>query len=650
MKSIYSFRMEQISENELNEIPLKKKNSAKSKLSLMEFAFSTNFNLLNPLNQTDLKSQISPLKSKRLNSMKLNVIDNNEFRDNSVLKLNNQNSFNNNIINYHKNNYNSINSYDQDKDLIRSKIRNQSELNISLKTLRGKSFRKCEIKSIHQSSPNKGLESKSNLSNTAEIANNKTEKGFAKFFKKPLTFRVSEFEEKNLIEKDDKNKQNKTYAQQRFFAHAASGNNNINTKLTNKNNISPINTNYSKASKNSYLDDIEKVKLINNEEELVKKYVLPEIKYLTTNERNKLFNYDVNDNREKFVIKKSNGIFLSDLLKNEENSTRGVSPINAKSNEKQNKFRKTKINVNETKFGIFPKFLMKSSGFVKFGGNSAGKKIDLDNQNVRNYSSKKLDFNQTVKADSDVNNFNQTKNNNINDNNNNDSNEVYRSKNHSKTGMLKNNKIYFENYNWNNEEKIKLVNKTSSSAFNFNNVTNISNFINTVDIDNNNENANLSPFYSNYSHNTFQYNKIKSSNNHFISRNGYEINRDKYFIANNRKHNRKIILDYPPIKFPIKPYKKLKVSKQENPNYLTNGSIVNDSRIIKDIKLANEKIAKNFKNDKGNVVTNEMSENLIKLEKIEKKIADLIEVSRIKMKDKDEYKKFESNTSLVLIK
>jgi len=590
----------------------------------MKLTLRPNLRTLNPEKPYELRNQAFPLKSKSFHSMKLNFLDN-ELRENAGFKVNSENISNRNLNSIYSAN-------EEDKNLIKSKFKNQSELNVSLNFLRGKSLRKSEIKNTFKESLAKSIMSKSNLSNTIGIVSTNTEYDFKKFFKKPLTFRINEFEEKNIIEKDDKNKQNKTYAQQKFFAHTMNGNNNINSNLAAKNNLT-CNSN-SNASKKSNLDDIEKVMLVNNEEELVKKYLLPEIKYLSTNERNKLFNYDVNDNSDKFIIKKSNGVFLSDLLKNGGDSPKGDSEAKAKSNEKELfELSKTKVNLIETKFGTFPKFLIKTSGFVKFGEAAAAKKLDFKCENRNNSV-----------AYNNLNNF-ILKN---NYSNNNDKLII----NNRNTLNIKNNKIHVENDNCYNNEKSKLINKTSS-AFNYkqknpsNNTSNITNLDDTINVENINDNAILSPFISNFSHTN---NNNNPSNTCFISSNGYEINREKYWTVNNRKHNRQIFLDYPQIKFPIQPYKRITVKKKENPNYLTNGSLIRDPKTIKIIKLANEKIAKCLKNEKGNFVSDEMSQNLDNLGKIESKIADLIEISRVKMKDRIEYKKFSSNNSIVIIK
>jgi hypothetical protein len=611
-----------------------KKEPIKSKLSSIQFALSPNLSTLNTEKPNELSNQAFPLKSKSLRSMKLNFLDN-ELRENAGFKLYSENISNRNLNSTYSAN-------EEEKNLIKSKFKNQSELNVSLNFLRGKSLRKSEIKNTFKESLAKSIMSKSNLSNTIGIVSNNTENNFKKFFKKPLTFRINEFEEKNLIEKDDKNKQNKTYAQQKFFAHTMNGNNNINSNLAAKNNsASNNNTN---ASKNSNLDDIEKVMLVNNEEELVKKYLLPEIKYLSTNERNKLFNYDVNDNSDKFIIKKSNGIFLSDLLKNGGDSPKGGSAAKAKINEKELfELSKTKVNLIETKFGMFPKFLMKTSRFVKFGEAAAAKKLDFKCEN-RNNSVNTKDFHNNFDAYYNLKNF-ILKN---NYSNNNDKQII----NNRNTLNIKNNKIHVENDFCYINEKSKLINKTSS-AFNYrqknpsNDASNIMNLDNTIKNENINDNAILSPFNSNFSHIN---NNNNPSNTCFISSNGYEINREKYSTVNNRKHNRKIFLDYPQIKFPIQPYKRITVKKKENPNYLTNGSLIRDPKTIKIIKLANEKIAKCLENEKGKIVSDEMSQNLENLGKIESKIADLIEISRVKIKDRIEYNKFSSNNSIVIIK
>lgn len=646
MKSIYSTKMQDKTNNDISKVSpgnFLKKEGLRKKLSLMQFAFTPNYNKFNGEKRNEFNAEISPLGKKRLNSMKLNFPPN-ELRETAGFNLNNEQISNQ----YPNNNYF---PKEPEKDLnIKSKVKNQSELNISLKFLRGKSFRKSEIKFNFKDSPGKGKTTKNNFSNTIVVSQN-TDNAFSKFFKKPLTFRVSEFEEKNQIEKDQKNIENKTYAQQRFFGHTMNENSNTNGNFAAKNKIISLNSNSSNASKKNYLDDIEKVTLVNNEEELVKKYVLPEIKYLTTNERNKLFHYDVHDNTDKFVIKKSNGVFLSDLLKSGINSPAVNSPLKSKSIEKNCDMRNTKANVNETKFGDFPKFLMKTSGFVKFGEDAAARKLNFDLDNKYG-SPKKIEFHQTINENGYLNNFVLN-----NDDHNNVTEDSQLILNNLKKGNFRIDEInkYNENDYFYNEEKNKLVNKTDSPSLNFKlndfqsthkpyNPSKLPKFNNTINVGNINKEI-LSPFYSNFSNG-----KKNAFHTSYISSNGYEINRDKYSITNNRKHDRIIFLDYPQIKFPIQPYKKMIGKKKDNPNYLTNGSIIKDPETMKNIQLANERTAMNFKNERENVITLQMTENIDKLSKIEKKIADLIEVSRVNMKDKQEYKKFTSNTSIVMIK
>lgn len=659
MKSVYSTKMQDLTTIKERQDALlsnyANKEAFQSKLSLKQFSFSSNYNTLNAEKEHDSNNiLISPLKSRRTNSMQINFLDNNnELKLNAGFYLENEKQ--------HYNNINSIIKFNENKlaekeNLIKSKCENQSELNVSLKYLRGKSFRKSEIKNFifTEKLLSKAKASIRNFSNTIAISQN-TENAFAQFFKKPLTFRVSEFEEKNQIENNAENKQNKTYAQQRFFAHTMHGKNNL---KNNKN-----------ESKNSNLDDIEKVMLVNNEEELVKKYLLPEIKYMSTQERSKLLNYDVHDNSDKFIIKKSNAVFLSDLLKKESNSIAACnspSPRAKKIDDLEFEQRKTKWDLNETKFGMFPKFLIKTSSFVKFGnsaantsaGNYAAKKFNFE-LDCGSDLSKKFGLNQANNSVGDLQNFslnNYNQNDNQNNNNNNeDSHTHYINNNNALADGLTNNKNEFnENNNYFKDEKQRnLINKTSTSTFNFktNNLdlknkadnasNNIINFNNTIS----SANAILSPFNSNI-HNANE-NGLKTC---YIGSNGYEINREKYAISNNRKHNKNIFLNYPQIKNPIQPYKKINVNKKKNTNYLTNGSLIKDPQTIKKIKFANEKIAKNFKNEKGNLVTLQMNENVKELSKIEKRIADLIDLEGEKMKDRHDFKKFTSSNSIVLIK
>lgn len=142
------------------------------------------------------------------------------------------------------------------EELIKSKFVDQSALNVKLNFLKGKSFKKIEKKFIKNNILNKpnnlqkqnshdqasiGLNpsNRFNYINTNEFNSNDIkssntninfnkmtcnfpvknfqETSINKFLKKPISFRITESQEKNISEKDEISKINRTFANQRFF-------------------------------------------------------------------------------------------------------------------------------------------------------------------------------------------------------------------------------------------------------------------------------------------------------------------------------------------------------------------------------------------------------------------------------------------------
>jgi len=647
------------------------------KPSLKQLSLSSNLNKLNAEKKDELYNNSSKTSRQQAKQHINSNIQHNFLKANQITKKAGINTKINETRIYYSAN-------EAQKDFIKSNYESQSGLEVSLKILRGKSLRKTEVKknvigesSLFNNKPNSF--DKSKLRSTMFVSQNR-ENAFSQFFKKPLTFRVSEFKERNQIQNNAtfNKQQNKTYAEQRFLGHVElTAPHEAAAAIVTVDDLDPIllpihssNSNTTiknnDSSKSSNLnDDIEKVLLVNNEEELVKKYVLPEIKYLSAQEREKLLNYDVHDNSDKFVIKKSHDVFLSSLLKNEFRSfpaATGNKPLKAKNSEKDFELVNGKVIETDTKFGEFPKFLMKTSAFVKFGKAPAADStknlvdFELDSKNIT--LTKNL-F-QTKNSRSSVFNLSFNKeNNNQNDNYNIEDNEIISRNNIRKRPCIINkNKIYDENqYFSNNPDKKMFIKKNYTSAFNFKtnkidlsnkaeNASIIINFNNTLNIGNINSKNIFTPLYSH-----FQNSNDNTQKNHFsryIGSNGYEINKDKYATCNNRKHGRSITLTYPEVKNLIQPYKKITVSRKENPNYLTNGLLIKDPQTIKDIKQANGKTVRNMQNKKENLLKLRMDQITDKLSKIEKRIADIIDTSNIKMNYRQQEYNISSNTNSII--
>lgn len=585
-------------------------------------------------------------------------------------------------------------------------------MNVKLNFLRGKSLRKTDIKKLENfnldnfslnaqlenydkknnkinsnRSPNR-QNSIININNseflhdnnlrnqTKNDSKNFNESCFTKFFKKPLSFRISEFEEKNLLEKDETNKNNRTYASQRFLGNTTREQKNFfNDSQRVNGNKTGIKYNFSSTVNNfdndknlkenpslyalkqnfkkptaAELDDIEKVILVNNEEELIKKYVLPEIKFFSQEKRKKLLNYDVNDNSDKFIIFKGNVVLLSELLK-KNTSEQKASHTNCIENNDLVTNQRFSINTNnETKLGMFPKFLMKSSSFVKLG-ESPFKKLVQPN----------IGFSTNMNLNSNLLSL-----------------QDYNNNGNSTNYILSNNNLTIlkSNININKkkpkieiiEEKFPHISKTSANGFAMNSIKNFKkshkeskkNVLSNKSVNNfNKSDKNASKtinFNLSNEKNTTYPNKTSATtyNNPYtlgyISDSGYEINKNKNQEVNENKNNRMVYLDYPKIKFPIQPYKKFNGNQKIDFNYLTNGSTINDMDTIEKIKVLNQDIAQNIKKDMEVKLTNEMSENIDKLNVIEKKIHNLIEVSKENMRDNQKFKKFSSDKSIIIQK
>lgn len=691
----------------------------KIKLSMMQFSPKANFNLLSTENTTAYNNTNSPFRAaKRINSLQLNPLNNKNdlhLRDSFCnINFNSETNFNSpSNFNYTLNNNNNYNIYNyNDQKVIKSKFNNQSELSVSLNFLRGKSLKHLDLRnSFNETSNNNNKNSKfnkttnnnhnfnsknkinknnKNFSSTSANLNNFTQNPFARFFKKPLSFRIDEFEEINLLEKDEINKQNKAYAQQRFFGNTVSESNpsfNCKGKIT----VNDLNShsndnsdsfadkiNKNKISKNANLDDIEKVTLVNNQEELVKKYVLPEMKYLTTEERKKLVNYYVHDKSERFVINKGNTIFLADLFKGELNKNKkgnlnaenSVGFKASRSPEKVYDPRKTEIDVSETKYGMYPKFLMRTSSFVRCIDSSCKNEIEAEDHKGNNRFSqtlvpKKLSFQNAFGVNSNFNmNFNNDIKNDFNANCNQNSEEMNHFEGNNVPQMrisaniyaesAYNNKYDYKDFNVNDPKTTK-NSKNSLTGFNYNISNSPSNNNNNhFKITQNNpadiQNASRTNLANVNNHTTDNFNKNITATS-YISNQGYEINQNRNLQSQSKKNNRIVILDYPQIKFPVQPYKRLTEHKtKKDLNYITNGSMIDDPETIKKVKEFNEQVASNFKNEKEIYITNEMSQNIDKLNVIEKKINTLIQNSKEGMKENKEYRKFNSDKSIVIIK
>jgi len=635
------------------------KNKGIKKLSSIQFNLTPNYKILNTENSSIFQNLNSPLKTKRINSLQFNLNNINELKETFDLNANNNNTNNINTLN-------STREEQKDKKIIKTKFKNQSELRVSLNFMRGKSLKLTDQTNALAEKSKKFKSNINNFSCTAATLGF-SESPFSKFFKKPLTFRVSEFEEMNQIENNEKDKKNNTYAQQRFFSNTFSDNTtNIesNPNFFSENFLSP------KFLKNkiSVTDDIEKVMLINNREELVKTYVLPEIKYLSTQERKALCKYDVNDNSEKIIINKGNGIFLADILKKADKTIQNFSTFRSSSNWKSPETlsydpRSIVVNVSDTKFGTFPKFLRKMSNFVRKG---ESKKI-IENEENKNESFnkniilKKLNFLNSINSNSNLSNVH----NNINSINHTEESLNFNSYQNAKGSSTSiNRNINNDNALIFNNEKNKLISKTSVNGFNFNsnnlkdlnNINQNSNIINPGKINNlnnftnTNSKKNISFYNTKFSNTNVNFTSNNKLNTVYISDKGYEIDLNRYVITNNKKNTRDVHMDYPEVKFPVQPYKKFQSKKLVNNNYLTNGSMINNTKMIKNIKILNENIAENFKNDKKLSMTDQMSNNIDKLNIIEKNINKLIESSKVTMKDNKEYRRFNSNNSIIVLK
>jgi hypothetical protein len=555
-----------------------------------------------------------------------------------------------------------------------------------LNFLRGKSLKQIDFRDSLNESDNKKFSNKNsklnikfnnnikiNFSSTADFSNKNynTQNAFAKFFKKPLSFRIEEFEEINQLENNEINKENKAYAQQRFFANTVSESNlGFNAKDTNTLNDKNINYPHNKSQiKNLYLDDIEKVTLVNNQEELVKKYVLPEMKYLTTEERKKLIKYNVHDKTEEFVIINRPNIFLADLLNGDlnlngkKNNANFSAENNKKSPEKFYDPRKTEIDVSDTKYGMYPKFLMSSSSFVRCVDSAYKNKNE--NQNEEN---KQIAFSKTLvpkklgfKNAFNYNNFNLSNFNNTEENHFPEINTQQQIRNSS---LSIKNIIHNENgylYNSNNDPKTTKNLKNSFSGFNFNkknltnNQNNFSNLdhaspLNTVNALNNKNSTDAFLNFNNQIKNNFMKKSIKSiSSTCYADSKRNEINPNQKGNSKPKKNNRAVVLDYPQIKIPIKPYKRNNGKVIKDKNYLTNGLML-DPEVIEEVRKLNQQVAKQFENEKEAYLTNKMSQNIDELNIIEGKINKLIQNSKEGMKQNKNYRRFNSNSSIIIIK
>jgi len=680
------------------------------KLTLLQLSPKANFNLLStettiaPINTNSTFNVVN-----RMNSLQINPTNKNDSSfKRSYTNLNIENN-----INFLPNfNYtsNKINNNDNDEKVIKSRHKNQSQLSVSLNFLRGKSLKHIDFRSSFIEGNNKSKfdknknnnTNKKNLSSTAVNLNKITQNPFAKFFKKPLSFRVNEFEEIHQLERDEENKQNKAYAQQRFFGNTVSETN-VGFSAQSKNTIndsnpqinSPNNNNYNKK-KNPNLDDIEKVMLVNNEEELVKKYILPRMKNLNAEERKKLVKYDIHDKTERFVINKGQPMFLADILKDEVDSKGNLKA--GKSPEKHYDPRKIEINVSDTKYGMYPKFLMRTSSFVRYvdyGKNNINnieneenkehafsktfvpKKLNFNNDfNVNNTNSnnnyyEKIDGNNVINTEESLNfagnSMKQIRNsslsikNNIYNENLNNYNNYYNlnanndpqtntNSKKSVTGLINNisnlhsNKnINYKINNDNNQNSPTAIQQARSSNFAYLNKNKISsesitknNFQTTTDFNINNSSNN---------------NKNKNiTENCFTNSQGYMKSPNSNWLSPSQNTNKYIILDYPQVKFPLQPYKRLNHKAKEDKNYLTNGSMVHNPEVIKKVKDVNVQVSSNFQNEKEVYISNEMSQNIDKLNVIEKKINKLIFNSKEGMKESKEYRRFNSNSSVLINK
>lgn len=406
--------------------------------------------------------------------------------------------------------------------------------------------------------------------------------------------------------------------------------------------------------------------MLNNEEELVKKYVLPEAKYYSNEELKKLQQYDVNDESDKFIICKGNGVFLSDLLKSDiKKSSFQKNPINAcEKNEDMNSGTKVDFSRN-TQIGIFPKCLRKSSSFVKYGQSpikSLNTLNEFINKNIPNISNSY--YNDPNK---NLQNFSL------------DCNENYREDKIDSTRSYSNgriNKLYaYNSFKMNNldSSKVNLVNmkkpkleikeeyfphifKSSTNGFLLNSLKKIRKFKNLISqkfINNYDDKREINACTSKYGKNEEIKKKTQRTRNNilmheYISNSDYTISNNNMFLSP-KKNNRSIYLDYPQIKFPIKPYRKINNKKNINTNYLTNGLIVNNVDIINEIKGLNKEISDNLKKDVEIKIHNEMSENIDKLNVIEQKIQNLVEISKLTMQKNTKYKNFSSNDSISIL-
>ena len=514
----------------------------KNRMSLNKLNFTPNFNQINfDLTNNSSSNFSSPKNPKRFNTLNFNKTD---FKPQNILEENI--------------------SPENNVETIKTKFKNQSALNVSLNFMRGKSIKKTNRNSLNILNP---IQIKNNMISTL-IEENSSK--FGKFFKKPLSFRVAEFEEKkeNFVN--------------RFF-----------NPFSNEKNFEYKNsTNFQIKNSMSDTDDIEKVTLVNDQEELVKKYVLPEMRFISNEKRKEISNkYDINDNKEKFVIYKGNIIFLQDVLR-ADNKSRSKSPED---------FTKKSLIHSDTKFGMFPKFLTKSCSFVKFSESPK-------NNPTKSYEEKNIyNFNNS-------NQFNNLNN--------------YNNFNYDDSPRITDKIINFQNNLNNNTINSKNQFISHTTGFDSNKRLKMGNDTNTNFIIQEKEN--------------FTTKNILTRG--YISNNGYEINGNKNIIK--KKQTREIFLDYPKIRFPIQPYKKINYKIENDKNFLTNGSMLNDPNLMNCIKKENKKNVDKFRSTQEKQLTNFMSDNIDKLNVIEGKIQDVIKDSQVKMQGDNKLKRFSTNRSI----
>lgn len=728
---------------------LNKIKNLKGKFTSFQFSSSSSIKNKNAENSSFFKGSSS--QKKRLTF----ILSENEANSNSnfeqISKINKDISINkidlhqNNNVNNENNNEYDSHSNNDDIKIIKTKFSNQSELKISLAVLRGKRLYKKDLKE------NKNVEavrtSKTSQINSSDININmnfiSSETGnleFGKFFKKPLSFRLSEFEDKKRIYNNQNEEEKKNVDYKRFFDidfdeasfHKDKKNennkrpitmsnkndyflqeNSSTTYLSNKNlNLDfKKNKNINKILKNNFQansNDIEKVKLINDEEDLVKKYVLPE---LTTEEKEKQLKYNIDDNSDKVVIHKGNGVFLCDLLKTS-NQTLAKNTYSKNGFPKilspQNPFdpKNFAVNVDDVKFGMKPKFLVKSCGFVRYGENNKNLEQEHKYQedNAESDSDKRINFHNT---------FHLIKKNNLSNFNLNNIKHDKREKNffqksfsinNNKNTIFSSNSIFnrldIKNENGENleENSNKIISKNSLSEFSLNpynlkkfeisenklntklnKIPNIENYNHKKNCDyknnlqkfsktnivfhNYNKNNNFSSeaftnedFFKNknfsstdYANEDFYKNKFYGTA--YASEKASENNAKRSSFYETKKNFRKIYLEYPNLKFPIQPYRKLDVKSKEKSDSNVNVSIINEIAVLNNIKSMNKNIAKRHKNERVSRVSNALSENMDKLSIIQNKIGNIIGKASEKMQRKmDKHNINSVNNSSISIK